>query len=384
MICPCSVSRFRWIRRLCSFTCLLVGCCSLPASRAQDLDKPLQTIEEDITAFAYSPDGRIVFSVRHMFHTKKYDLQRDDIWLQDVNGKRRRLLLGEKFLRGNLPFTYAVDFFRWSPNGRMILVQLFTTSVVDDSGGTEDAMMTLFLEDGGKEIRISGGDTVIKGAEDASWLLDNFTVVYLTEEVRPRTLFSFHSAKLASSPAGKVFEGRTFLAADAVPHSNIAIAVEQAQNLSGPPRLQRLDLFTQEDKELATLDSYVTGLSVSPSGKRAAYFIDKEVLEVRDLTAPNRIARLRIGLGPFQWAPGENSILLKRATERKSGDIVWIDIPPLTAPSADKDLAVIQPAPQPVLRGLSFRDFAISPDGRFLAVSPPGKHNLLIFPMPSR
>jgi hypothetical protein len=32
--------------------------------------------------------------------------------------------------------------------------------------------------------------------------------------------------------------------------------------------------------------------------------------------------------------------------------------------------------------GLTFRDFAISPDGRFLAVIIPGKRNLLVFPLP--
>jgi len=31
---------------------------------------------------------------------------------------------------------------------------------------------------------------------------------------------------------------------------------------------------------------------------------------------------------------------------------------------------------------LSFRDFAISPDGRFLAIVPPGKRNLAIYPLP--
>jgi hypothetical protein len=32
---------------------------------------------------------------------------------------------------------------------------------------------------------------------------------------------------------------------------------------------------------------------------------------------------------------------------------------------------------------LTFRDFAISPDGRTLAVIPPGRRNLLLFPVPA-
>ena len=133
MTCPASRSRFRWLRRLCSLACAVLGCCSLPA-RAQEIDvnKPLQNIDEDISAFAFAPDGRIVFSIRRHFHTKEYDLERDDIWLQEAGGKRKRLLQGEKFLRGTGPFRYMIDSFRWSPNGRLILAQLLTTTMVDE------------------------------------------------------------------------------------------------------------------------------------------------------------------------------------------------------------------------------------------------------------
>jgi len=388
MTCPCSRSRFRAIRRLCSLVCLLLGCCSLPqvtpsASAApQDLDKPLQNIDEDITAFAIAPDGRIVYSVRHIFRTKKFETQRDDIWLQEVGGKRRRILAGEKFIRGTTPFTYTIDFFRWSPNSKIIAVQLFTSSFVDESGPSQDTTMTLFLDDSGREIHPGKGDSAVKDAESAAWLKDNSTVVYLTEVQKPRALFSFQYLNLSTGPAGKAFEGRTFIASDPIRGTNSAIAIERNKDFSGPPRLQRLELLAQEDKELATLDSYETGLSVSPSGKRVAYFIDKEVLEVRDVASPSHLVRLRIGLGPYQWAPGENQILLKRAPERKSGDLVWINIPELTVPAKDAEIAVLQPTPRPILHDLTFRDFAISPDGRLLAVVPPGKHNLLVFSLP--
>jgi len=151
--------------------------------------------------------------------------------------------------------------------------------------------------------------------------------------------------------------------------------------MTGPHRLQRLDLLSDDDKELATLDGYEGGLSVSPSGKKVAYFIDKELLEVRDLTSLNHVARLRVGLGVFRWSPDESHILLKRAPEKKSGDLVWIDLPTL-AGSSGHDAPVSQPQPVFILHGLSFRDFAISPDGRFLAVVITGKRNLLVFPLP--
>jgi hypothetical protein len=156
--------------------------------------------------------------------------------------------------------------------------------------------------------------------------------------------------------------------------------------MSGPPRLQRLELLAQDDKELATLDGYETGLSVSPSGKRVAYFIDKEVLEVRDLENPNRLARVRIGLGAIQWSADEAYLLIKRSPEHKSGDLVWVQLPRLAnmAGKRSEEIPVVQPEPEPILHGLTFRDFAISPDGHTLAVIPPGKRNLLLFPVPPR
>jgi hypothetical protein len=384
MTCPCSVSRYRWIRQFCSLVCAVIGCCSLPAVRAQspDIEKPLLNIDDDISAFAFAPDGRIVYSARHKFHTKQYDLERDDIWLQESGGRRRRLLQGEKFVRGSSPFSYIIDSFRWSPNGRLILTQLFTTSVVDERGATQDSIMTLALEDNGKEIRLGGNDSLLKDAYDASWLIDNATIVFLTEIVKPRVLFSFKFVNITAGPTGHVFEGRTFLDAYPIPRTNLAIGVERDHNLTGPPRLQRLELLAQDDRELATLDGYEGGVSVSPSAKKVAYFIDKEVLEVRDLIEPNKIARLRIGFGTFQWSPDETRILLKRGPEKKSGDLVWIDLPALAAHTAkDQDPPVTQPAFIPILHGLTFRDFAITPDGK-LAVIAPGKRNLLVFPLP--
>ena len=384
MTCPSSVSRHRWIRNLCSLACAILGCCSLPAARAQspDLEKPLLNIDDDISAFALAPDGRIVYSARRHFHTKQYDFEHDDIWLQDTGGKKRRMLEGQKFSRGSTPFSYTIDSFRWSPNGRLILAQLFTTSVVDEHGTTQDSMMTLALEDNGKEIHLGASDSLLKDAYDASWLVDNSTIVFLTEIVKPKVLFSFKYVNINVGPTGPVFEGRTFLDSYPIPRSNVAIAVERDRNLTGPPRLQRLELLAQDDHELATLDGYEGGISVSPSAKKVAYYIDKEVLEVRDLTDPSKIARLRIGFGTFQWSPDETRILLKRAPEKKSGDLVWIEIPPLTAHTAkDTDPPVTQPAFTPILHDLMFRDFAITPDGK-LAVVAIGKRNLLVFPLP--
>ncbi|HEY8716450.1 MAG TPA: hypothetical protein VIM00_13795 [Candidatus Acidoferrum sp.] len=383
MICPCSRSRWRWVRGLCALVCAVFGCCAVPEARAQTVDfaKPLQTIDEDITAFGFAPDGRIVYSVRRNMKTKLYDLQHDDIWLLELNGKKKRLLLGEKFKVGDAPFSYSVDSFRWSPNGHMILARLFVTSVTDDSGKTQDSFMTVVLDDSGKEVHINGRENVIRDSAKAFWLKDNTTVVYMTEAVKPRALLSFQYTNINTGPAGAAFEGRTFLSAEEMLGTNVAIGVEQDRAQTGPPRLQRLDLLAQDDKELATLQDYVGGLSISPSGKKAAYFIDKEVLEIRDLNDLKRVARVRVGAGVYHWAPDERRILLKRAVEKKTAELAWFDVPELGQAVDGKDAPVAHPTPQPILRAVGFRDFEISADGKLLGVIAPGKHNLFVFPL---
>jgi hypothetical protein len=379
---PCARSRFRWLRYFCSMLFVFAGGCSVPASRAQNLDKPLQSIDEDITAFAYTPDGRIVYSVHRNFKTKLYDLEHDDIWLQDAGGRHRRLLEGQKFTRGNQPFSYIGDSFRFSPDGHIILAELLTTTVVDEAGKTEDSFQTLVLDDSGKEIRIAKGDSIIPDAADPFFLPDNTTINFLSEAVKPRMLFSLKATRLNTGAFKSPQQDRTFRDVAPLPGAYSAIAVEQDRAMTGPSRLQRVELFTEDDKELATLEGYEGGLSASPSGKKVAYFIDKEILEIRDLASPDLLARLRVGLGVFRWSPDETRILLKRAIEKKSGELVWIDLPPLSAHSPGQDIPISQPVPAPILHGLTFRDFAISPDGRFLAVIIPGKRSLLVFPLP--
>ena len=301
----------------------------LPAARAQNLEKPLVNVDDDVTAFAYAPDGRIAFSVRRIYKTKKYDLQRDDIFLLDTNGKRRRLFTGEKFTLGDKPFTYLVESFTWSPNGHILAVQLYTITANPEGGPADEARALLLLDDSGHELRPGGKEPLVMNAENPLWLRDNATLVYLTEEVAPRALFSMKYLNVSTGPAGKAFEGRTFLDAARISGSNSAIAVERNRNLDGPARLQRLDLLSQDTAEIATLDSFAGGLSLSPSGTKVAYYLDKEVLEVRDLAAPNKVARLRIGLGVLQWSADESRIYLKRTLEKKSADLAEFPIPPL-------------------------------------------------------
>jgi len=351
----------------------------LSSFHAQNLDKPVTNIDEEVTAFAYAPNGNVVFSVRRMFKTKKYDLQRDDIWLLESSGKRKRLLEGQKFSHEDKLFTYQVVSFTWSPNAHIIAVQLFTTTMDPDAGAREDAPALLLLDDSGRELHPNGKDPLVMQAQNPLWLRDNQTLVYLTNEDTPQDLFAMQYLNISSGPAGKAFEGRTFQGASRISGSNAALAVERAPHFDGPARLQRLDLLSQDDKEVATLDAYSGGILVSPSGTRVAYFLDKEVLEIRDLTVPVRIARMRIGLGVLQWSTDESQLYLKRTLEKKSADLVTYRVPELRAYPPHAEIPVLEPEPRMLLHGLTIREYSLSPDGRFLAVVLPGKRNLQIF-----
>lgn len=383
MTCPCSRGRFRWLRRFCSLVCAVVGCCSLPAARAQNLDKPSSSIDDEITAFSFGPEGGIAFSVYHNFKTKKYDLEHDDIWIQEARGKRRRILEGQKYTRGGSQLlSYLTDSIRWSPNGRYILVQLLTTTVDPDSGNAANSVETLLFEDSGHEARIDKGDNFLLGAANAAFLPDNNTIAYLVNAVPTLPLYSIKTTRLSSGSFPSPYEGRTFRDVAWLPGMNFAVAVEQDHSMSGPPRLQYMDVLNDSDKELATLDGYEGGLIVSPDRTKTAYFIDREVLEIRSLSHPNQLARVRVGLGIPRWTPDSSRIFLKRSIEKKSGDIVWFPVPPLAAVDPKKEIPVSQPTPVSVLHGLTFREFSISPDGNSLAVVIPGKRNLLVFPLP--
>ncbi len=382
MTCPCSRSRFRWLRSLCSLLCVIAGCCSLPPARAQNLDKPLHNIDEDVTAFAIAPDGRIVFSVRHKLKTKQYELSRDDIWIQEAGGKRRRILEGPKYTRGTQTFSYIIDSFEWSPSGRFILARLLTTTVTDDSGRSEDSFQTLLFDDSGHELRIAKGENLILDSASAQWLTDSNTIAYLSETMKPLILSALKFTRISSGSFPSIYEGRTFRDVALIPRMNFAIAIEQDRMQTGPPRLQHMDMLNDVDKELATLEGYETGLSVSPSGRRVAYFIDREILEIREIAAPTRVARIRIGLGTYRWSSDESRILLKRAPQKKSGYFVSAQIPQLAAVTPGAEIPVTEPPLTQLLHGLTIRDFDVSSDGQYLGIIFPGKRNLMVFPLP--
>ena len=97
-------------------------------------DNPSLKIDDDVTRFAYSAGGRIAYATRHVFSAKKIDLQRDDIWISEPDGKKHRILDGQKFVRGTGPFSYTVHAIHWSPDGGKLAIELTTSEMINQRG----------------------------------------------------------------------------------------------------------------------------------------------------------------------------------------------------------------------------------------------------------
>jgi hypothetical protein len=351
-------------------------------------------IDDEVTRFAFSGDGRIAYSVRHVFSEKKIRLQRDDLWIAERDGKKKRILQGEKFVRGSGPFSYLVRGLRWSPGGKKLAVELATSEMTNDAGDTREGVATLLIDENGSEIPVVGGDSVIAGATNAAWLSDNATVAYSTAVQRPLEVkkgdkpsettapFVLNRVRLATGPGARIFSGQEFAAIAMNASRNLGVALARGSASGGAFALLALDLGKEMKHDLANADGYAGGLSISPSGAKVAYWVGNEQLEVREIESPNRVARLHVLLGTLAWSGNEKRLLVKQGTAGKSGSLVWVTLPqfaPVAAGTTPPTQDVVLPT---ILHDLEFRQFEISPDGSLLGVVEPGRRNLLVYSLP--
>lgn len=132
------------------------------------------------------------------------------------------------------------------------------------------------------------------------------------------------------------------------------------------PMLVRLDLVKETRTAIMPIDQYAGDFALSPSAQKVAYFRDGDTLEVRDITNPgDKPAQVRVAIGQFQWGHDEKRVLLKRGDPLKSDRLTWVGL-------YDGQF-------EPLLHDLEFHDYAISPDGQFVAVTEPGKRSLLVY-----
>jgi hypothetical protein len=370
------------------FTRLFSACLTLIALggsfalRARQMPTPRVSIDDECTAISYAPDGRLVYATRHVFNLQKFQVQRDDIWILETDGRRRKILNGEKFTRGSEAFSYTITRLRWSPDATRIAAELVTTQVNAKGEEVSDNLL-LFVGQDGKDVKIADGDNVVRGAIDGTYLVGNGKLAYLTETVKPNLMFSITTIE---SPGGRVFplfDRHSFAAIAWNPKRGTAVAIEKNLSDASATRLVELNLMSEDYRRLATLDSYVGGLSFSPSAAKVAFFRDVNTLEIREMADPALVARVHVAYGTINWAPDEKSILVKRGLDRQEGDLVWVQLPtPAADPESGPAEAVTPPAQTPILNGQTFRDFALAPDGHSVAVILLAKHNLQIFDLP--
>jgi WD40-like Beta Propeller Repeat len=327
-------------------------------------ERPLAIINEDCRTFAIAADNRIVYAVPRLKRIKKIVIERDEIWIASPNGKQDRIVDVDKFMPVPPPSTYMVDSLAWSPDGKRIAMNMTTQNPGSEKEPASGGKAVALLDDQGNEIKVNGSQTrFIQNATSATWLADGVNVVYLTG-AGPYQIQRVNPSR--GGPAA-LFEGRTFNAVAWDAARNRAFAVSENLSVYGHEALMQLDLLHETVKEIARVDGYQGELSVSPSGKKVAYFTDGDAIEVLDLANPVNRVQMRMGIGRFAWGPSERRVLLKRGPDDQSGDLVWVGL-------YDGSFT-------PALYGVSYHAFAIAPDGSSVAVTEPGKNVLRVYPL---
>lgn len=338
-----------------------------PLSRAQE--KPLAQMNLDCRAYAVSSEGLTACAVFHQLGFKKYTIERDNVWtVTPDNKKRREIVDGVRLVQTTIPFSFSIRRIAFSPSGKLITLQMTILEVSGADENTQESKLVDLMDINGKEIPVAGTKTsVIENAVQANWLADDQTVVYLLPSDESDLLFQIGLTHPAQGKGDVIFKGHLFTAVAWDPARNSAIAIERDKDFDAPIKLVRLDLIHQTDTALADVPAYLGQLTLSPSGKMVAYFVDGDTLEVRDLSHPKTPITVHCAYGTFAWGPDDNRILLKRGSQKQANDLVWVSIP-------DGNLT-------PILHDLIFGSFAVSPDSRTIAVAEPGSDHIEVYPL---
>ena len=330
-------------------------------------EKPKLVVEDDCQQFAVGPNGVIAYTVPHLKRVKKVLTGRDDIWIVSSDGRKKRIVEGEKFMPLLPPTSYVVDSLRWSPDGRRLAVNMTiqTVSSEDDTSGSQGSgKAILLLDENGGEIKVAGSEKrFIEDGFDAVWLADGATVVYLTGQGP----YQIWGVKPSEGKPKALFEGHTFDGVVWDAPRNQAFAIGKDLSLTGREVIVDLNLLKETVSEVARVGGFQGRMSVSQSGNKIGYFKDGDTIEVIDLRQPQKPVTVRVGYGRFEFGADENHVLLKRGPVDKSGSLVWVGI-------ADGSF-------QPILHDLIFHDFEIAPGGGEVVVTDPGKRVLKVYPL---
>lgn len=336
------------------------------------------TVDDDCTAYAFTPDSRrILYASRQISREKHVTVEHDDIWEVTLDGHKRRLVDGSKLVKSAVPYSYQVKAIRISPDGQRMAVQMNYRTLTPERAGKrrEDEVtvsakggeLTDLMDINGKEIEIEGTkNSVIPNSLEAVWLADGQTVAYITQ-ANGALLYTLASVRPVSGVSGPLMKGHSYAAVAFSPANNAAVAIERKEDLSGPIQLVWIDLLKQTERPLATLDAFAGQLRVSPDGKMIAYYRDGNTIEVRSVADPTQVKKLEVPFGRYEWASDDAHLLLKRGVGDQSDQLFWIDV-------ADGQY-------HSILDGLIYSGFALSPDGKWVAVTEPGRQVLKLFPL---
>jgi hypothetical protein len=348
-------------------------------------DTPKFIIDEDCQAFDIAADNSIVYAVPRIKGVKRLVIERDDIYVATSLGKSRQIVEVNKFMPIPPHGGYRVDSIAWSPDSQRIAVNMtlqlpplgWDTKKQKKQGEMEDATpeseapiasigggrAVALLDAEGHEIKVAGSKTrFIEGAVDATWLADGTSAVYLTGGPP----YTITRVRPSDGQTTQLFGGHTFNMVIWDAKKNRAFAVGDNLSLHGRLTLVQLDLLKETVTEVAQLENYQSGLTLSPSGTKVGYFEDGDTLDIVDLAHPSAAPlRIRVGFGRFAWSPDERRILLKRGPDDRSNILLWVGLYDGTFKS--------------VLHDLQFHDFQIAPDGHTIAVTIPGKRVLKVY-----
>lgn len=348
-----------------------------PITRAQPGAK--LTVDDDCTAFAFTPDGqRIIYASRQISSEKHLPVEHDDIWQVNIDGHRKRLVDGKKLVKSSVPYSYQITSIRISPDGQRMTVQLDFRALTPTRAGRrrEDEVSvkvrsgetTDLMDISGKEISIEGTkNSVIPHALSAVWLADGQTVAYTTQ-APDELLYTLASVRPVSGLRTPLMNGHYYAAVAWCPRLNAAAAVERNKDLSGPIRLVWIDLLHQTEQPLATLEAFSGQLKVSFDGKMIAYYRDGNTIDARPVADPAKVMQVKVPFGHYEWAADGLHLMLKRGQSDQSDQLFWVDL----ATGQYRN----------VLDGLIYSGFGLSPDGRWVAVTEPGRRVLKLFPTP--
>jgi hypothetical protein len=312
--------------------------------------------------------------------TKKLDIERDDIWILEKTGDRRKIFAGEKLNREGGAFSYTITGLRWSPDSTRLAAELHVSQIPTTRGDEQDSQMLLLVDQEGRELRTEGGDSTLGRAADGTWLADSATLAYTTGASRGNPLFTLHLLRAHMPKGNDIFTGHMFASVAWDAKHNSAVAVERTNAFDSPARITLLDLLHEDGRALATLESYSGGLAISAASNKIAYFLNSDTLEVRDLARPELTARIRCDYGEIYWSPDGARLLIKHGQERRDGDLVWVTVPAL-APNGD-ETEEKHADPQSFLTGVIFCQAAISPDGKLVGLIESRNRNLLVYDAP--